>query len=74
MLWSLRLLPFLTLDVVVVFELVSPGSKGCRAFQSSLILVCVDYFEKGKNTSFLGSPQVIVYFLSSVLSVFAKCC
>lgn len=63
---------YLTLDVV--FKLVSPGSKGRRSSQSSLILVCIDYFEKGKNISLLGSPRVIVCFLSSALSVFSKCC
>lgn len=52
---------YLTLDVVVVFELVSPGSKGCRASQSSLILVCVDYFEKGKNP-FLGHLRSLFVF------------
>lgn len=65
---------YLTLDVVAVFKLVSPGSKGRRSSQSSLILVCIDYFEKGKNISLLGSPRVIVCFLSSALSVFSKCC
>lgn len=51
---------FLTLDIVVVLELDSPGGEGLGSFQSSLILVCIDYFE-GKNTPLLGSPQVIVF-------------
>lgn len=57
----------LTLDAVAVFELVSPGSKGPGSSQSTLILVCIDYFEKGKNTSLLGSPQVIVFCQVSFL-------
>lgn len=40
---------YLTVDIVGLFELVGAGGEGRRSFPSSLILVCIGYFEKGKT-------------------------